>query len=737
MGRLNKTELEKAIDYAEKKGQIRISSEDINELSKVISNGDLLAELIVKTIEYNNNHNIITNKNSIINSISTFCIELYSLVVTNDSNYSLFVNLYLRTLGERSIVTKDSIKKAYISFNDKNLVLETFEILKSIQPDENVDDNNFRNTKSNILHLLNYLVLARSLYVDDRALFTSFVNLVSKIGKEIIIYGSYKEISNFIQERLKLDEKTNGMYDVDQAMLEENARLLESLGVEKEKILSYIETAEKVKEKLESLVDASTREIKDVSASELKHLKEEIRRNLTEFNAKYEELLNTQRKGLVEDRVDLVAEFERILDEKRLATISLFDDISKTIEIQIRDIRSAANSQIDRITNYVQTDDNIQRIIDGHQKNADFLDKIKIVSDQIEKTVIVSPTAEVGQNQAKTIIQTDLKPQMVVASHEIIDEPVDYTVIYYFDKSYQYKERFKKLMEKKAELEANGEIFHQKFDDVVVMLIQNESPYLWGPSGCGKTYMIETQIPLLFDQKVVTGGYITFEQDVLGFMNVGTGLYVPTVFYKGYKYGDMMFYDEIDKSNANGANVLLPFMNRTKNQKHTFPDGISIPRHPNFRLITAGNTRLTGSTIAYNTSKKLDESINQRVMFVEIGYDNRIEMSILRDYKGWYEFCVKFRNALEKSGPASSTERNSLGTITSRDAQSIKDHLDDGSLSDEKLMEYHVVENKESDYLFQITNNLEKETFETSDGKKLLKIYKKMVIPKIRDFYAN
>lgn len=728
MGRLNKTELEKAIDYAEKNSQIKITSEDIKELSKVINNTNHLAELIVKTVEYNNSHNIVTNKNNFVNTIYDFCLELYSLVVNSEADFSLFVKLYLRTLGERSLVNANTIKRVYAAFNDKNLVIETFEFLKSIQPDDNVDNNTFSNTKANILHLLEYLVLARPFYVDDRALFSSFLNLVNKIGKEIIVYGSHDEISNFIQDRLKTDEKANGIYDIDQATLEENARLLEALGVEKEKVLTYIETAEKVRENLESLVEASSRELKDVSATELKHLKEEIRKNLNEFNARYEELLNTHRKGLVEDRDDLIAEFERILDEKRLATISLFDDVSKTINIEIGNIRSTANSQIDRITNFVQSDDNIQKIIDGHQRNAAFLDKIQVVSSQME---------EVIQNQAKTIIQSDAQPQILVAQPEIVSEPVDYTVNYYFDKSHQYKERFKKLMEKKAELEANGEIFHPKFDDVVVMLIQNESPYLWGPSGCGKTYMIETQIPLLFDQKVITGGYITFEQDVLGFMNVGTGLYVPTIFYRGYKYGEMMFYDEIDKSNPNGANVLLPFMNRTKNQKHTFPDGISIPRHPNFRLITAGNTRLTGSTVAYNTSKKLDESINQRVMFVEIGYDNRIEMSILKDYEGWYDFCVHFRNALEKSGPASSTDRNSLGTITSRDAQSIKDHLDDGSFTNEKLMEYHIIENKDANYLFEITNNLEKENIKSPEGKKLLKIYKEMVKTKVGGFNAN
>ncbi|MCH5166675.1 MAG: AAA family ATPase [Erysipelotrichales bacterium] len=721
MGILNKTELEKAFDYVGKNGGYKLTLEDIKRERETLKNDELLAEIICKIVETNKQYDIRTNYDNLIVPIFTFVNHLYPQIVKSGSDIPLFTNLCTVLLRDRSLNDMDLIRKIYFAYNDKTIIGETLDYLRTFAQ---APEGEEKNRKNNIDHILGYLCLAREYYVDDRALFSAFINLVNKVGKEAIIFGTTDEIDKFIEEKLREDKRANGDYDIDQATLEEFSRKLESLGVRKEQLQTLIDLAGRTKTNLEDIIASIEREIKDAGAAQLKEIKEAGTITAKGFDTKYEELLNKERKGLMNERDSIVKELERIVDEKSINVQAIVDRVQKAVEEQIGNLTSTATREIDRITDFVKTDGNVRKIIE-EQKNSEelleLLNKFKDVAPQL-----ASASGTPGNST-----------QIVVPGPSLVDDnaSVDYTVNYYFDKSYKFKERFKQIMDKKAKLESQGEIFHKKFDDVVIMHMQNEAPYLWGPSGCGKTYMIEEQFPKLFGTNIVTGGFITFENDVLGFVNVGNGIYVPSVFYRAYKFGDTMFYDEIDKSNANGVNVLLPFMNRSKNQKHTFPNGITIPRHPNFRIITAGNTRLTGSTEAYNTSKKLDESINQRVMFVHVGYDNRIEASVLKkDYEGWYEFCVNFRNALEKSGPGSIDEENSLGTITSRDAQSIKDHLDDGSFNDKQIMEYHVIENKEADYLFEIKNNLEAETFETKEGKKLLKLFNQMVEPKLEAY---
>ena len=117
-----------------------------------------------------------------------------------------------------------------------------------------------------------------------------------------------------------------------------------------------------------------------------------------------------------------------------------------------------------------------------------------------------------------------------------------------------------------------------------------------------------------------------YETDLLGFNNAN-GVYVPSNFYRCYKYGDMIFLDELDNSISSSTIALNSFIGKGENSAYTFPNGDRIKRHPNFRILTAGNTRGNGRTVLHNTRQKLDESVSQRLTPLEIDYDKVNEMS--------------------------------------------------------------------------------------------------------------
>ena len=121
----------------------------------------------------------------------------------------------------------------------------------------------------------------------------------------------------------------------------------------------------------------------------------------------------------------------------------------------------------------------------------------------------------------------------------------------------------------------------------------------------------------------------------------------------------------------------------------------------------------------------------QRLTPIEIGYDNRIEKKILEDYPGWYDFAVNFRHAIESIPSETGDDINSIGTFTTRDAQSVKKYKDDGAMTDEQLIDYEIIENKDIDYLNQIKQKMENlesnGEFTTNEGRKLLRTFQDKV----------
>lgn len=263
------------------------------------------------------------------------------------------------------------------------------------------------------------------------------------------------------------------------------------------------------------------------------------------------------------------------------------------------------------------------------------------------------------------------------------------------DESRKFSDRLKEAMERKAHLSALGEHFHEMFDDVLIAVMENANPYLIGPSGCGKTYMV-SQIARILEMEFIDIGYINEEYDILGFQTANGGYSRPN-FYRCYKYGKIAFCDELDNGNSRATVKLNSFLSNIKDANYSFPNGENVSRHPNFRLIGAGNTDGNGANSNYNSREKIEESVQQRFTPIFINYDNDVEKRILSDYPEWYSFVVLFRMATDEWGKKNYGD--APGIITTRDATRIKKYLDNQSFNMNKILEYEFIQTKDITYL--------------------------------------
>jgi hypothetical protein len=175
------------------------------------------------------------------------------------------------------------------------------------------------------------------------------------------------------------------------------------------------------------------------------------------------------------------------------------------------------------------------------------------------------------------------------------------------------------------------------------------------------------------------------------------GEYSESNFYRLYKYGGIAFCDELDNGNSKATVKLNSFLVNRVHASYCFPGGERVEKHPNFRVIAAGNTDGSGADLNYSTRERIEESVQQRMIPIYVDYDNRVEEAILKNYPDWFIFACAFRKATDEWSAASGIPAQ--GIFTTRDAFRVKEYLDNGSFTPDKIMRYEFVQTKESEYL--------------------------------------
>jgi hypothetical protein len=113
--------------------------------------------------------------------------------------------------------------------------------------------------------------------------------------------------------------------------------------------------------------------------------------------------------------------------------------------------------------------------------------------------------------------------------------------------------------------------------------------------------------------------------DLFGFVSA-MGEPVQTAFRDCWSNGGVFLLDELD---AAAGDATIALNNGIANGTIAFPGALEpTPRHPDFVLITAGNTSLEGADGAYSSRETQDGSLRDRLHFLSWEYDRTLEAGL-------------------------------------------------------------------------------------------------------------
>lgn len=212
---------------------------------------------------------------------------------------------------------------------------------------------------------------------------------------------------------------------------------------------------------------------------------------------------------------------------------------------------------------------------------------------------------------------------------------------------------------------------HKRFEQIVTVLREGMSVYLYGAAGTGKNVLCQ-QIAEELGLKFYFANSVQDRFDLLGYGDAN-GKFVETEFYKAFTQGGLFMLDEMDNS---CEDALITLNAALANKYITFPIVGRVEAHKDFTVIAAGNTCGKGANELYTGRRPLDASTLNRFEFIEVGYDKRIEMQIAKGDSELVDFVHDLRKASKRSGyPLVVSYRNINSIMKLKSKFSMKDCL--------------------------------------------------------------
>ena len=235
--------------------------------------------------------------------------------------------------------------------------------------------------------------------------------------------------------------------------------------------------------------------------------------------------------------------------------------------------------------------------------------------------------------------------------------------------------------------------FCDKFEYLVNIVSAGKPLYMYGPAGSGKSFTAK-QIAEALGLPYFETSQAMFSYDLKGYGDAG-GNYVETPFYKAFTQGGLFFLDEVD---ASASEAMVVLNNAIANRRFDFPVVGMVNAHEKFRVVAAGNTRMTGATLAYSARQMQDSSFKNRFFFEVMGYDRRIELQLANNDKEIVEFAHDLRKAARDS--------QIMQLCTYRQIQDLA-MLDGCCADDAHLLRGSVLQEKEIDEIEILRDRLE------------------------------
>lgn len=165
---------------------------------------------------------------------------------------------------------------------------------------------------------------------------------------------------------------------------------------------------------------------------------------------------------------------------------------------------------------------------------------------------------------------------------------------------------------------------HEKTPTILRILSARLPLFLVGEAGSGKTHLVEQCAEALgLPFYCISVCAQTTASTLLGYMDAN-GKYVRSLFRDAYENGGVFLLDEVDNGNPNVLSVLNASIS---NHVCSFPDQM-VKKHKDFILCASGNTYGHGANRKYVGRLEIDGATLDRFVFVEIGYDEKLEDNI-------------------------------------------------------------------------------------------------------------
>ena len=356
---------------------------------------------------------------------------------------------------------------------------------------------------------------------------------------------------------------------------------------------------------------------------------------INELNKKQSNLSNEQDaylKNLAKMEVDISKYYENMQEvlEKIRKIKSLDQEYMKTLESQIDTIIKnrlvSVGQEIDYVNNLMDEQKRLSSVeFDNYKRKLEEIKKELNAYFSKEIDGIEEKSTDLFNSMNLSILESLKKTQN--ESDKIVKDIVDKAIN-------QFKEscKFKTVIININNIKTNvlpGQLFHNKFEEVVKVLSLRLHPLLVGPAGSGKNVILE-QAAKALKLNFYYVNDVTEEHKVMGFVDAN-GKFQQTQFFKAFTKGGLIMIDEMDNSHPSALLAINAALGTGYHQYLTFPDGILYESNPDFYLAAAANTYGTGSDQIYCGRSSLDGASLNRFLPIFIDYDKNLEQNLVKN----------------------------------------------------------------------------------------------------------
>lgn len=658
-------------------------------------------------------------------------------VYTEDSQgiMEMFINNFC---GESGIIEKNLFnRKFYALFQNR---YDYIFIMNMI-----IQDNDLRYKAHRIFDY----AIEVSPYCSNAQVFKN--ELLSFMNDSGFVVGDDNE---YIEKKLNEAKKRCGVYAIDEKTLanisaeaERAQALIAKLDSLRKNISTYQERVKALtasgKKEITTALNQGKREIKEYSESAVTEMSELIANTKTEIIEELDRYLLTLEETMKKNSDQVFSSV--LLDaQKKIREIKIAaQGLSSSTTSELLRIQSATEESVGKLKSYVENEPQLKELLKGAEAD-----------ESIREALLKFNSLQTGATTQSFVVGASA-PGIIIPGYDRIVTPANPSVVVpeggtksiiipAFDESIPFDTRMNRILEEKNRREQQGEIFHDMTEEIIRCLLEGDWCYLWGPSGCGKSYTIK-QIARLAGIDMVDNGKITDKYSIMAY-NDPQGRFRATQAFVALVYGKLLSLDEFDNGNPDTQVVLnelysglLDVLEKPDRPRYvTFAEDMTVPIHPNFRMISAGNTSGEGENQAFSSRGKIDESVQQRMTPKRFWYDNRVEKRIFGDYENWYNVFVNFRKVCDAYAERDGLD-TPVGIVTTRDASAIVKYITHNSKSVDQVLAEKFVQTKNDDYLkfimnkFQEIYNINRKPQETQDIKDLsgvreIDIAKKLIL---------